>query len=114
MTSPAGSGRPSPKAPIVLTTHAKERMQQRMISEAMITNTVRNPDKSEPEEDGDIKFIKTIGKRPVHVVSKYLPDEDKWLIKSVWVRGEEDVKPSIWGTIIGKVLGVVWRAISRR
>jgi hypothetical protein len=32
----------------------------------------------------------------VHVVAYYLDDERKWLVKSVWVRGEDDPKPLWW------------------
>jgi hypothetical protein len=75
---------------IVFSKHARERMAQRIISEDMVRYTIALPDKTYLEEDGDTKFIRTIAGVRLHVVCKPIPDEDKWLVKSTWVRGEDD------------------------
>lgn len=93
---------------IIFTHHAIERLQLRRITQDMVVQTVYKPDRKEPEDDGDIKFIKTINGRNLHVIGHWEADEDKWLIKSAWVRGEDDPKPSLIGQIIAllrKLLG---------
>lgn len=70
--------------------HAVERMQLRSITEEMVLKTIRNPDRTYIEEDGDTKFIRKVDGVKLHVVCKPLPDEGKWLVKSTWVRGEDD------------------------
>ncbi len=75
---------------IVFSHHARERMELRVISEDMVLQTIRRPDKTYPEADGDTKFIRRVNGANLHVVCKPVPDEDKWLVKSTWVRGEDD------------------------
>ena len=65
-------------------------MQLRAITEDMILKTIRNPARTYIEDDGDTKFIGKVDGVTLHVVCKPLPDEDKWLVKSTWVRGEDD------------------------
>jgi NADPH-dependent 7-cyano-7-deazaguanine reductase QueF-like protein len=83
---------------IIFTDHAYERMYLRAVSKSLVQATVDHHDDSEYENDGDTQFIKTIkrsgNKREIHVVAKPLPKEgkDTWLIKTVWVDGEEDPK----------------------
>lgn len=79
---------PSPR--ITFTHHAEERMALRRITRAMIAAAVEAPDRTEPEADGDTKFIRRIEGRQVYVIGRYLPAERKWLVKSTWVRGEND------------------------
>jgi hypothetical protein len=83
---------------LVFTDHALQRMKLRRITEAMIASAVQKPDDKVLESDGDTRFIRAIKNRPLHVVSAYLPDENKWLVKSVWVRGEDDPEP--WWKIL--------------
>lgn len=78
---------------VLFTDHALQRMKRRRITQEMIVNAIKKPDRQEREADGDTKFIKIIDKRNVHVVSLYLQDQKQWLVKSAWVRGEEDSKP---------------------
>lgn len=78
---------------VVFTEHALERLKLRRITQDMIVTAIKQPDKKEPENDGDTKFIKVINNRNLHVVSMYLPDEKKWMVKSAWVRGEDDPQP---------------------
>ncbi len=70
--------------------HAVERMQLRSITEDMVLKTIRHPDRTYIEEDGDTKFIRKVDGVKLHVVCKPLPDEGAWLVKSTWVRGEDD------------------------
>lgn len=78
---------------VIFTDHALDRIRLRRISQEMIVTAIRQPDHKVLEGDGDTKFVKTISGRNVQVVSAYLADEKKWLVKSAWVRGEADSKP---------------------
>ncbi len=75
---------------IAFTKHARERMQERIITEDMVRTAIRMPDHTYIEDDGDTKFICKVRGARVHVVCKPVPEEDKWLVKSTWVRGEDD------------------------
>ena len=74
----------------ILTDHAMQRMRKRRITSDMVQQAIVKPDQRKAEADGDMQFIRTIEKRQLHVVARYLDDEKKWLVKSTWVRGEED------------------------
>lgn len=56
------------------------------IPEELVTWTVLTPDRTYFEDDGDTKFIRRTEGGNIHVVCKPLPEEDKWLVKSVWYR----------------------------
>ncbi|NDJ60661.1 MAG: DUF4258 domain-containing protein [Chloroflexi bacterium] len=84
---------------IIFTEHALERSRLRRISQEMVLQTIKSPERSELEDDGDTKFIREINDRNVHVVSRFLDDERKWLIISAWVRGEDDPKP-LWQQVL--------------
>jgi hypothetical protein len=92
---------------IILTDHARERMQLRRISPVMIAQTIRQPDRTEREDDGDTKFTKSIDGRQVQVIGRWESDESKWLVKSTWVRGEDDPKP----TLLGQLLSLAIKAL---
>ena len=79
-----------PYSKIVFSKHAHERLEQRKITQEMVLATIQKPDRSYPERDGDTKFIRKINGAKVHVVCKPLPEENKWLVKSAWIRGEYD------------------------
>ncbi|HEX2621095.1 MAG TPA: DUF4258 domain-containing protein [Phototrophicaceae bacterium] len=91
---------------VVFTDHAIERLKLRRITQDMVVNTLKKPEHQEPEADGDTKFTRKIQNRHVQVVSRYLPDEKKWLVISAWVRGEEDPQP-VWK----QLLSFIWRSI---
>jgi|GEM_PF-2446170 len=79
-------------AGVTFTAHALERMKLRNIYRYEVKETILNPEKTFEDEDDKVKFI---GKelslnRSNHVVAKFLPEENKWLVISAWVRGEED------------------------
>lgn len=81
---------------IILTDHARERMFLRKISQSLVQTALSKPDDRQPEADGDTEFIKSVDrkgeKRKLHVIAKPLPEEgkDAWLVKTVWIRGEDD------------------------
>lgn len=76
--------------PFVLTHHAKERMRLRGITASMIAHTIADPHRTQPSDDGSTKYIRFTDRRQVHVVAFYNPHQKKWIVKSTWVRGEND------------------------
>jgi hypothetical protein len=74
----------------VLTNHAEERMALREVDRQMVEMAIKRPDERVPEDDGDTRFVRTINGRELHVVGKFLSDEHRWLVKSLWIRGEAD------------------------
>ncbi|MBK8022226.1 MAG: hypothetical protein IPK19_12545 [Chloroflexi bacterium] len=86
-------------------------MQLRVVTEEMVLKTIRNPDRTYVEEDGDTKFIRKVNGVRVHVVCKPVPEENKWLIKSTWVRGEDDFGNRV--DRYGRTQGTIRRAAPR-
>jgi hypothetical protein len=78
------------KDEVVFTKHARERLEQRNITEEMALKAIATPYRFYTQKDGGMKFILRINGRNVHVVCQPLPEERKWLVKTVWVRGEDD------------------------
>lgn len=78
---------------IILTNHAIQRAKLRRVQPEMIVQTVHKPQSREKEADGDTKFTRTINGRTVQVIGFYDRDDSQWVIKTMWVRGEDD--PSI-------------------
>lgn len=100
----------------ILTAHAKERLRSRRMAESDIGRVLTHPEKTFPgKKSGTIKFIKELDGRVHHVVGKYLEDEKKWLVLSVWIRGEED---SNWiqdlAKLIGKGVAYIWKILVRK
>jgi hypothetical protein len=100
-------------ASVVFTDHALKRLRQRRLTREMVISAVQSPDKREREADGDTEFIRTINGRKVHVIGLYLADERKWLIKSTWVRGEEDPIP-FWQRALNWLRGMITARSRRR
>ena len=75
---------------LIYSNHAIERRVVRRISKKAIQQTVLSADSTEREDDGDTQFKKTVNGRKIHAIAKPLPDQKAWLIKTVWVRGEDD------------------------
>ncbi|MBP9781617.1 DUF4258 domain-containing protein [Candidatus Woesebacteria bacterium] len=96
------------KSQIIFTKHALDRSEQRYVTQEKIEQVLQNPDKTIQIGGGKSKFIRIIDQRHFQVVASYLAKEDKWLIISAWVRGEEDSKPFIDQLIEGFVNGFVW------
>jgi len=78
---------------VIFTNHALERIRLRRITQGMIVQAIKKSDENFIEDDGDIRFIKTISGRNVHVVARQADEPGKWLVISAWVRGEDDPKP---------------------
>lgn len=93
---------------VILTKHARQRMRSRRISEEAIRKTVQRPDTRSAETDGDTKFTKQYFDRDYHVVAHPLPDQNAWLVKTVWVRGEEDPLP-LWRRLLKGLLSALLR-----
>ncbi len=99
---------------LVFTDHALERIRLRTISQDQVRQVLLNPDKEFPnDKSGQTKFIRRINTRIIHVVGKYLTDQKKWLIISVWVRGENDPVPLVWKliTLPFKIIAKIARII---
>lgn len=84
---------------LIFTRHSLERLAGRTLNQYSIHDTVNYPDDKKEAKAGQVKFIKTVNNRQIHVVAKLLPDQQKWLIISAWVRGEEDKEPLTWQII---------------
>lgn len=84
---------------LVFTNHAFDRIQSRTITQDAVYLTVNSADQKYKTDNNGVKFIKTVKGRKVHVVANYLEKEHKWLIVSVWVRGEDDKVPFVWSLI---------------
>lgn len=76
--------------PFVLTNHAKERMQLRGITTQMIAQALAKPNSTQPARDGDTKYILFNNRRELHVIAFYNAHQKKWIVKSTWIRGEND------------------------
>jgi hypothetical protein len=100
-------------AKVILTKHARERMSLRRIDESVVKTAIEKYNKKEPEDDGDTQFIRDIKRsgqtRQLHVIAKPLPEEgkDAWLVKTVWIRGEDDPNflVRIFHAIFGRFFG---------
>ena len=85
---------------IIFTNHALDRLKDRSINYAHIADVVNYPDKKFHAKGESFKFIKIIHGRKVHAVASFLKKENKWLIISVWVRGEDDKAPLMWQMLV--------------
>jgi len=84
---------------LIFSKHALERMERRAISKEMVRRALADPDKTFLGHSNEsVKFIKKINNRNTHVIATLLP-EKKWLIVSVWIRGEDDSAPLAWQII---------------
>lgn len=82
---------------LIFTNHALERLSQRSISQEAVERVLDHPDRTHPTDKAQTtKFIRELNGRVIHVVATYLPDQKKWLVVSVWVRGEDDKVPVAW------------------
>lgn len=97
----------------IFTKHALERLSHRSITQDMVVQALQNPEETKPTgKRHTTKFIKTVHGRLLHVVATHIPDKNKWLVVSVWVRGEEDREPLIW-QIITLPFKLIWRLIKK-
>jgi len=93
---------------MVWTNHAMERLKQRGIYQADALAVLRNPEQTFPaKKDNSVKFIRTVNGRRIHVIG-VLNEEKRWVVTSVWVRGEEDRvgwPERIVGALVDKLVG---------
>ncbi len=94
---------------IIFTKHARERMSLRSVRESDVITVVQRPHQTLPTDKPETtKFIRTLRERELQVVAKHLSGENKTLIISVWVRGEEDPTPLLWRVLTLPFTIVVW------
>jgi hypothetical protein len=93
---------------ITLSKHALDRARSRKMELYAIEQLILFPDQKTELEDGKCKFQKNISGRHYQAVGTWLAKENKWLIISVWVRGEEDELPLAWRIIILPVQLLWW------
>ncbi len=105
---------------LIFTDHALDRIKLRTISQHQVQQILTHPEKTFPSHKPDqIKFIRTLNNRTIHVVVKQLADQKKWLIISVWVRGEDDSIPFVWKIItfpfkiIAKIANIILSYIKK-
>jgi hypothetical protein len=104
---------------IVLSKHALERARSRGMELYAIEQLLLFPDHKKELGDGKFKFQKIVNKRNYQAVATWLAKENKWLIISVWVRGEEDKLPFAWLFISAPfrlawwLLRSLWRIIAK-
>jgi hypothetical protein len=75
---------------VVFTKHARERLELRRLSEDTAIQIMRNPKQTYELDDGKIKFVGKKQAMKIHTICKPIPEENKWVVISVWVRGEDD------------------------
>lgn len=80
---------------VVFSKHAIQRLKKRKISQDAVVKTLNKPAEKEEEDNGNVKFIKEVNQREIHVIANWLEDENRWIVVSAWVRGEDDPRP-IW------------------
>lgn len=68
-------------------------MQERSITMDHVAQVVNYPAKKFTQGKGISKFIRELNGRKHHVVAQWKSAEKKWLVISVWVRGENDKEP---------------------
>ena len=105
---------------LVFSKHAMERAQSRSIAPDSVYQALHFPDRViKNKENNSQKFSKIINDRKYQVVAKYLAKEKKWLVVSVWVRGENDKAPFVWQLItlpfklIYWVIKLIWNLLAK-
>ncbi len=93
---------------LIFTKHAYDRIKQRSVSMDAIYQTVKNPDKKQSKGEGKQKYFKTIRNRNYQVIATYKSDQNKFLVISAWVRGEDDRLPLAWILITSPFKFLFW------
>ena len=79
---------------LIWTNHALERLHKRGITQPQALSVIKNPHKTYPGKKTDsVKFIRTVGGRRIHAVATLDQTSHKWIVLSLWVRGENDRGP---------------------
>ena len=97
---------------LVFTNHAWDRLQDRSVSLDLIWRTISQPTQQIALEDNKTKYTRELNGRLIQVVASWLPHEQRWLVISVWVRGEADKVPLIW-LIITAPLKFLWWLVKK-
>ncbi len=84
---------------LIFTNHAEHRLKDRSLKADCVYQTIHQPNYKKKIDQEKIKFIAEINKREYHVIATHLHQENKWLVISNWVRGEEDPVPLSWQLI---------------
>jgi hypothetical protein len=92
---------------VILSNHALERAKLRKMKLTAIEKLILDPERKIVLGKQKFKFFRNIDNRYYQAVAIYLPKEDKWLVISVWVKGEEDRIPFIW-TLMTWPLRLLW------
>jgi hypothetical protein len=92
---------------IVLSKHALQRARLRKMELYAIEQLILHPDQKFSLGENKFKFHKNISNRHYQAVATYLSKEDKWLIISAWIKGEEDQLPFIW-LLISAPFRLLW------
>lgn len=79
---------------IVFTNHAKKVLNDEFLDHRTIEHLMQHPDKEQDEDDGKVRFIGWADGDKIHVIAKFLPKENKWLVITVEVRYQHDPNPS--------------------
>jgi len=96
------------KSQIIFTKHALSRSQQRYVPQDKIEQVLQYPENTISLEENKTKFIRVINQRQFQVIASYLAKENKWLVISAWVRGEEDSKPILDQLLEVFGRGLIW------
>lgn len=94
---------------LIFTNHAYGRLKQRSLSQHGVWETVHQPHQK-IKKGKNTKYIRTIKGRKYQVVAKQLPRENKYLVISLWIRGETDKLPLAW-RLIRFPFVVVWKLL---
>lgn len=87
--------KPNTYRDLIFTNHAYHRLKQRSLSADGVWQTIHQPISKVKSGKGH-KYIRQIGDRNYQVVANFLSQENKYLIVSLWVRGEDDRLPLTW------------------
>lgn len=104
---------------IVLSKHALERARSRQMELYAIEQLILYPDHKKDLGESKFKFQKIVKNRNYQAVATWLAKENKWLIISVWVRGEDDRLPFAWLVITAPfrlawwLLQTLWRILAK-
>jgi len=72
------------------TKHALKRTKKRSLKQRDIYLTIKKPDKKIKKSRVVTKYSKLIKDRKYQVLTSFIPKENKHLVISAWIRGEDD------------------------
>lgn len=69
---------------IVFTTHARQRLRERQLSERWVEETIASPHQKRRGKKGGTEFTKVFGPSKVTVIA-HLNHDNEWVVASAWV-----------------------------